>query len=311
MNHPDSPFIKRPTETLRYNRIATVKKNNNYSTSSISSTTAQQQQQQQQQPIGLVGKSISSIGVKNKLDDESGKRIAEFVYQTKGGSIIDSSREKRMNESSQKISESGHSNTFYIPNNTKSRKDEIFGPIIDTISDVLKIPTSRNIDGITKEFLMSNNVTIDNLINDCEVSIIELKVAGILNSFQDLKDLKFTPYDLVSNRKLFNCGVIGNVFNVKYSTILEYRIEFDIRHILEGKFYPSELMSLKYDIGKAIDDQGIISAQLKKMNYSLEDLRTLGFKLSHVKRLGITPQLACTRQPEGFGWPKDYLELLQ
>lgn len=334
----EPPFVKRPSSRLKFESLSIT----------IALAEREQppppqlQQKQQQQSISSQG-SGNFLKVERELDEEIGKRILSFIYRrrnekggTVGGIVTKTPVQNNNNNNNNRnhaYGPSGHNETFYIPrnnsisssnsnnNNRKNALEEGFSNLVDSVTDYCGVKTKSNVQRIDKTYLMQEGITIEMLIVECQVPISEMKFARILNTFQDLVDLGFIPQDLTrGDRTLLNCDTIANLYKREredgkkestYNMILRHGVEFDIRHILLGRFRSSELMSIGYNLDEPIRRREINSYQLRALNFTLRDLTILGLEKSHLDRMEITEKLALTKQPDGLGWSRDeYYALL-
>jgi hypothetical protein len=223
-------------------------------------------------------------------------------------------REKKQRNTPSKTSlaQDGHKSTFYIPESKRNTNKGTASSLnlLDYVSDSLGLKTTSNIQKIDKSSLKKNGITIEILIEDCEVAISNLRLAGILTSFEDLMELDFKPMDLTRNRELFNCNSLKTLFNADHGKMEKYGIPLGIDDIIQGKFYVSELQTLAFRLDRMIREGGIGKSQLHALNFPLEDLISLGLKKEHLIILKISRRHALMPLPEGFGWKEElYKEL--
>lgn len=306
-----SPYQLLPTESLRFTPPKKMKQKKQ-ELRTITTTT----------PTEFISNLSSSVKSRNdfvtrELDDESGKRILEYIYDEMHGSLMTKNRreerkKKKTNPSKASLAKDGHKNTFYIPeskrNTNKSTASSL--NILDYVSDSLGLKTTSNIQKIDKSSLRKNGMTIEILIEDCEVSLSNLRLAGILNSFEDLLELDFRPMDLTRNRELFNCNSLKTLFNANHDTMEKYGIPLGIDDIMLGKFYVSELQTLDFKLDRMVLERGIGKSQLHALNFPLEDLISLGLTREHLKILNISRRQALMPMPEGFGWKEEIYKRL-
>jgi len=105
----------------------------------------------------------------------------------------------------------GYFFTPSLPGSTK-KTTSLFDDIVNGVTDSLGIKTKSNIENITKETLIENDITVAVLLEDIGVRLSEFKNAGILNSLQDLVDIGFDPCDLTRDRLLFSCATLYQLF---------------------------------------------------------------------------------------------------
>ena len=206
------------------------------------------------------------------LDNASGLAILNFIYEKKNGKLL--------KESSNNI---------------------------DKLMDLLSIKTESNIKNITKKILMDNQVTVRDLIKKCKVSMTDLKLADIITTFKDLKDLKFNPSDLVIDRTLFDVNKMDILFKTYYkSSKNKDGITMTVVDLLENKFTSFELRTLRFPLDDFIENGKINSKQLLQLNYQLEELESIGFTKAHLKKLNITQKDAI----DNFKWSKKQFDQL-
>lgn len=244
------------------------------------------------------------------MDEESGKKILDYIYDEMNGSLM-KNKSKRKPLAKAGIAENGHKNAFYIPEQKSiASSSTTTTSFFDRISDSLGLKTTSNVAKIDLDTLVNNEMTLEILIDDCEIPISNLRQANIVTTFQDLLALKFTPMDLVRNRQLFNAGTLKTLFDADYKTMRKYQVPIDIVHIMKGKFLSSELQTLGFNFEQMIDEGGIGRSQLHALNFSLSDLINLGIEKKHLVKLKITKEQALSPRPDGFGWDKETYGLL-
>jgi hypothetical protein len=261
--------------------------------------------------------SVSSVSNKQKtmvsreLDEESGKKILDYIYDEMNGSLI-SKKKKRKPLAKPGIADNGHKNAFYIPEQkTINSSGTTSTSLFDRISDSLGLKTTSNVAKIDLDTLVNNEMTLEILIEDCEIPISNLRQANIVSTFQDLLALGFTPMDLTRDRKLFNVGTLKTLFDADYKTMRKYNVPIDIEHIMKGKFVASELQTIGFTFEYMIQEKGIGRSQLHALNFSLSDLINLGLENQHLRILDISKRRALSPRPDGFGWDKETYELLK
>lgn len=335
----DPPFVKRPNIELKFESIVQLTTDgngeNHQRLSNMAATTTTSLSS---------SNSISSTNVltrERELDEETGKRILKLIYKRRKeresinvGRVAESATRKNTNNNNTTTTNnknyssygpSGHSETFYIPSNDKSSGSggsrgvagigEALGDMVDSATDYFGVKTKSNVLRIDKTMLIDEGITIAMLIEDCRVPLSEMKLAKILDTFRDLLDLGFVPEDLTRNRELLNCSTLVIMYggighesgrNETPCKLLERNgVQFDIRHILLGKFLPSDLMSMGYNLSQPIKNGEITSYQLRALNFTLDDLVSLGLDRSHLIDMDISERAALSKQPHGFGWSRD------
>ena len=320
------PFNILPTKLLKPNN----KQNLCYNELPVISYQEEEEESNQSQPIQEIKKSFNPV-INRLLDNISGLAILDLIYK-RGGKILEDEEEddddddddyyyeeeKEGKGSKPKIN-NRHRNTFYIEKNDKKReygskvkeynKKEKIG-FIDTCIDYVRMESESNIKHITKQVLINNNITIRDIIIHCGVSITDMKSAGIINTYDDLIELKFNLKDLVRNRKLFDVNKLVLLFGVDYKTMRKYtNTIFDINDLKACKFYAADLQTLQFTFNKIINRKRITKEELRDLNYSLKDLISLGLTKKHLEILNISQRYAL--HINGLNWLKeDYMRLV-
>lgn len=269
----------------------------------------------QQRPLTSVSSVNTVIPVKRELDESAGMAILEYIYSKKGGALnktagdVDNSRRNRRRGDEE---ETSHKASFYIEPSVKKgggNDASVDLGMIDRLTDALGMPSKAKVKFITKEVLMRNDVTIQILIEECKVGITDLKVGGIVESFQDLVDLKFRMLDCVSNRTLFNVSHLYTLFHVGYKQLMRHpKVQFCTVDLLQCQFCASELQTLQFSFDRLIEKGAINAIQLHCLNFSLSDLISLNLRPEHLHSLKISRTDAIDR----FGWDaKEYRQFVK
>lgn len=262
----------------------------------------------QQQRTASVSGVTSNLGVKRELDESVGMAILEYIYSKKDGALNKESKEENGGggggERRRRGDEESHKASFYMEPSVKQRGDTRNLDMFDRLTDSLGIPSKAKVKFITKEVLIRNEVTIQILIEECKVGITDLKVGGIVESFQDLIDLKFRVLDVVSNRTLFNVSHLYTLFLVGYKELRRHpKVQFCTLDLLQCQFCASELQTLQFSFDRLVEKGAINAIQLHCLNFSLSDLITLNLQPQHLHTLRISKHDAIDR----FGWDaKEY-----
>lgn len=164
-------------------------------------------------------------------------------------------------------------------------------------------------------------IKLEHLIKNYSVSISDLYLCKIINSFDDFKTLKFKASDLVINRELFNVSHLRQLYDIDYKTLIENDIVFNLLVIRKCEFTFDELCTLKFDFKtcfehslKIIQPKNIKNRFKKTPNdikyedvikeykrnlteifasnppqISFKNLKYLGLEQQYLKILGITP----------------------
>ncbi len=227
------------------------------------------------------------------LEEEDGKAILNFVYNRPKDNN-NNNQEKIMNTSS-KLRNTQKGLVFEGSGDTRDEKQNT--TILSMIAEKTKFITMENIKKIDKKFLLSNKVTIKNLIEDCHVSPIKLKYARILTTFEDLIDLDFQLTDLtIGDRRLFNADKLVTFFNADYRYMRDHkRFSFSVAEIKEVNFYPTELSTLGFDFSELVDEKMINRQDLRELNFTFEGFKLLGLTRQHAVSLSISKNFALTK----------------
>lgn len=267
--------------------------------------------------------STTSIQSKNKtntclLDTTSGIAILKHIYD--GLSLFDNEQTPISLSSNTRGYLPNHVNdTSYISdsfvalplssNDTRKRNKQEDMNLIEKGKILFNLrPVEENIKYINKNLLMKYNVTINVLIKVCEVPITNLKIAGIINNFDDLCDLGFQLSDLTwnGNRELFNVGHIQQIFNMNYTSIKSSRLGFDLEDLIHSKFAPAELITLEFSLADMIEEGGISARHFLLLEYRPNELSKLGLSKQHLKKLNININYAVST----LKWsPKEFNEI--
>lgn len=320
MEKVDPPWVKRPNVLLRFELEGGGGGNYQKPSSSISSATSLSS-------ANSISSNTNILTRERELDEETGKRILKLIYKrrkeresSEGGTPVkNNTNTNNTYQKTPSYTPSGHSETFFIPSNDKASSKGFgggggpgIGDMFDSVTDYFGVKTKSNVQRIDKAMLMDEGITIAMLITECRVPLSEMKLAKILNTFRDLMDLGFVPEDLTRNRELFNCNSLVTLYGKEErespcKLLARNGVQFDIRHIFQGKFLPSDLMSMGYNLDEPIKNQEITSSQLRSLNYSLEDLVVLGLEREHLIHLGITGKEALGKKVNGgFEWSREY-----
>lgn len=223
-----------------------------------------------------------------ELSDKSGLAILSEAVALTGGNVVfgDQRQAQKPREQTRR---GYHKETFYMaPVEQRAPSD---GPL--ELDRKLKqafniVVVSSNIKYITKDFLVRHGFTLEVLIRRCKVSIEELRLARILDSFDDLLDMKFKARDLVLDRQLFNTDKLAALYNTYYEDLRACkRFSLTAFDLAECQFYPNELMAIEFSFDPMISKGYISKSQLAKLKFKLADVRMLGFTADHANLLGI------------------------
>lgn len=293
-------YSKRPSTTATYTYTETPL-NTTIPTSTAAATTNASVSSSQMAKLGTAPNEFRA------LDEESRKRILDWIYENRDGGGGTVTRERASRDAELKRGTDGHAMSFYIPPVTK--KEKASADLLDVWADRLKLTTKSNLLRIDKTLLIENGMTLRVLIDECRVKIKDLYFAGILTSFADLVQLGFTPEDLKRDRILFDCQTLRERFGATAELLERHGLTLNI--VKEPPFYPQELIILEFPLGEHIE-QGYVSRDaLRQLDYAMADLVSLGFAWRHLKKLKITREMAQAQQPKGFGWTKADLDLLK
>jgi hypothetical protein len=284
------PFQILPTEQLRPEK--------RLNQSSNTPKPSQQQQQQQQFDDVVIDLAVEPVKYR-PLDEESGKAILNFVYSRPNfNNNNNNNKVSKPLTSKSRNTQKGVVFTYDHHHNNNNNDDVSQNKsILSMIAEKTKFITMENILKINKKFLLTNNVTIRNLIEDCKVSPVNLKLAGILTTFEDLLDLDFQLTDLtIGNRCLFNADKLVNFFKVDYRYMREHkRFSFSVAEMKEVNFYPSELSTMEFHFSDLVDEKMINRQDLRELNFTCEGFKLLGLTRSHTRELNISRNFALTK----------------
>jgi len=236
--------------------------------------------------------SVNSNSSKKELSEKSGLAILQFIL-TERGEIRFTSNNNVVPPSS---SRSRHKETFYLGGGggeVKKAPTTESMPLVDkVVNAATKGVCQANIKYITRNFLVTNGVTVGNLIVDCGVSMIEMCMSGVLRGrtegdprigLDDLLALKFVLLDLTRNRALFDADKLHTFYGVNYEMLRKTRnFSFTMIDILACDFYASDLMALEFSLDYLISRGYANKKQIAALKFSLADLRALGLTASHV-----------------------------
>jgi len=257
--------------------------------------------------VGGVAVGLGGLPIRAELDVQSKGRIINFIYNKMNGIVPVEETPISTTIPNTNLDENGHTSSFYIPPPPPSSK----GPsLLDRFTELVRLKPRNDIQEIDKEVLVKYEVTVKNLIMDCQVRLSDMRQANILTTFSDLMDLQFCVEDLTRNPLLFSCQSLKQVFKASYKTLVEHGIIFNVAHLLKCKFKPQDLVALDYSLDELIREGQLNAKYLHMLNYSLRDLVALGFNSQHREMLKITKKKATSPYPGGFGWAKNELYLI-
>lgn len=243
-------------------------------------------------PVQSISSSSSTPSQQSRpltyLDDEQGKRVLGLIY-ARGGSI--EKRGTTATTSSLLVPQQQHQTTFYMSsNNSEKRQEESHTPLdfIDKMNSYLHIESKGLVKHIDLQLLVDNDITIEDLVGECEIGIADLMAAGIVKDVNDLRALGFRMSDIVINRELFRAQHLADLFQLTYRKLHKMKgIEFGTFHLLKCDFYPNELLTLAFSFDHLIRDNCLSAEQLLGLNFSLSDLIALDFTKENLQMLGI------------------------
>ena len=275
------------------------------------------------------GTETTTTQVVRELDEQTGFRILDYIYERGGSVNIDDGGTTPVKRATPAppISQAHNRNTFYIPPNTTST-GSVGGTttttagtkvmqLFDALTESLSFKTMSNVRKINKRVLQHNGITVETLIAQCRVAITNLYQARIVTSMRDLVELGFKTSDLLLDRTLFNCNTLCTLFGVRaddgrrnlpmYRVMVGHGVDFSLEHLMmNDSFLSSELMTLEFPLGEMIEADGIGRGQLLALKFPCAELVQLGLTKKHLKKLKISERHATEpRQPDGqggFGW---------
>lgn len=266
----------------------------------------------------------TSIGLNNKpfpvsrdLDEATGERILSYHYHRRlkeGSSGLTDARTEHGVHKIPINATSRFAESFYVPQQSlESTASTGFtrgvgggsGPgLFNIVADKLGWVTSMNVKLITKSWLIENGYTVRELMLECDVKISELFAAGIICTYGDLLQLKFTMNDLKLNcarNLLFLCSDLKQLFGVTAQVLASAGKGINIFE--EPHFYAQELVVLDYSLGETVEAKAINRDLLRSLNYAPSDLYELKLRKTHLKQLKISKERALTPYEKGgLGW---------
>jgi hypothetical protein len=230
------------------------------------------------------------------FDETPGMAILNYIYDQRG-SVLNYKTLPGYRKYCQQLNnkkESRHKPTFYMPDQKQvSLSQNIEPDLIDKGHDGNYMASKGLIKFLNKEVLIANDMNICLLIDECNVSITDLRQGGVVESFEDLRDLGFVLTDLTRNRKLFNADQFVTFFQLNYRKLVKCPgIEFSVLDLIKCKFHANELYTLEFSFEHLIKHKGMNKEQLHSLNLSLADLRSLSFKKEHLTQLDISKDYA-------------------
>lgn len=249
--------------------------------------------------------------------DDTGLRIQKYIYANNG--VIDPEEVRKLQkeydfeeEETKQVSKY-HKPSFNIEsiekraNESSTKSKSLLSRMrfdLGIVSDYLKVPTVRNNKLLTKTCLFVNGLTIEILVSECLVDIVDMKKSGAFPEFRDLVHLNFKMTDLDLNPDLLSVSKLVIAYKVTYSMLKkEPTILFSVVDLLQCQFYSSDLELLKFNFSTFFEgnSKAITKQQLKDLKFSLEDLQVLGFTKDHQKLLNISDREAT----KAFHWDKE------
>lgn len=230
------------------------------------------------QPIPIVAPSIIVSQPHHNhrlLDEKTGLAILTYVYDRKS-LFYDDDDDEREDEAVP---------SFFVLPGKKTTNEQSFIEKSKTLINLY--PRKDNIRFIDKWFLLKHKLTIAILLSECKVEISNLRIAGIVTTFDDLLELGFRLSDLVINRELFNVGHIVQLFGMTAETL-----NITLQDLLECLFLPAELATLQFSLPLYIEENDVRGCHIQRLGYDLKSLVQLGIQKKHLKILGITYPIA-------------------
>lgn len=241
----------------------------------------------------------------SELEEEQGKKILSLIYERSGTIEKKGTAAAGINA---RITPKHHTDSFYISKQATTTAvtngNEKKMDFLDKVTDYLGIETKRSIRHIDRELLIENEITMKDLIGKCDLSITDLKNAGIVTSVKHLRQLDFKMSDVVINRERFQAQQLADLFGLNYNLLRKMKgVEFGTIDLLTCKFSPNELQALSFSFDRLIREGDISAKQIKALKFSLADLISLQFVKEHLEILGITKEDAL----QEFKWDhKEY-----
>ena len=252
--------------------------------------------------------------------DETGLRIQKYIYANNG--VIDPEEVRKLQKEYEFEEETRQASKYHKPsfniesiekraNENSGKSKSILGRMrfdLGVVSDYLRVASVRNNKLLTKACLFVNSLTIEILVTECQVDIVDMKKSGAFPEFKDLIDLDFKMTDLFLNPDLLSVSKLVIAYKVTYPMLKkEPSIRFSVVDLLECEFYPSDLELLKFKFGTFFEGnpKAITKEQLKKLKFSLGDLMTLGFTKEHQKMMSISDREALN----AYHWDKELYKI--
>lgn len=265
--------------------------------------------------------SVSSSQFNHQSDepywpDETGLRIQKYIYDNSG--VIDPDEVKKLQKEYEFEEETRQASKYHKPsfniesiekraNENANKSKSILSKLrfdLGVVSNYLRVPSVRNNKLLTKACLFVNGLTIELLVTECLVDIVDMKKSGAFPEFKDLIDLDFKMTDLCLNTDLLSVSKLVIAYKVTYPMLKkEPSILFSVIDLIQCEFYASDLELLKFKFNTFFqgNPKAITKQQLKDLKFSLTDLMTLGFTKEHQKMLNISDREAI----RAFHWDKD------
>ncbi len=267
---------------------------------------------------------------RGELDEQSGYRILDYIYDVKGKLILDENDMRKVAEKKQQLASQKPVDytqdraQFYVPDHvsspnvsrnttTTSLGSKSFGDIVsegmDTLSDRVRFKTMNNVRRINKNVLLYNGLTVALLVGRCRVSITSLKQANIVNSFEDLVEIGFKPLDLLIDRALFSHTTLTQVFGTYHQQMKACGVEITLGDLLVNKSFPtSELINLKFTLADMIEARVLKRGQFRDLRFPISELVQLGLKKKHLGQEFLNIDQGFATKPRqqdgngGMGW---------
>lgn len=323
-----SPYVLLPSEQLRFTAEVNASVNDASVSEIAEASTSPLAPVEEPTPSSLTAKPSRQY---TPLSKEASERIKAYVRtRNKRGLVLWPQSRKLAQPVAQTQPQESADGQYYLPSfepttAQQQRAEQAQNPgllksLANSTLGALGLGALTPDPPITLEMLVLNKVSVRALIEECRVPITELVQAGVLRTFQDLRELHFRVPDLLRKRELFQAGTLVQLFHTRFVDMRAAGCQFGLAELKptldrkgrERKFYPGELETLGVSLDPMIREDQVSAAQLIDLNCELDELLAIGFERAHLELLGITRKQALDPWPAGFGWRKsEYLALCE
>lgn len=134
---------------------------------------------------------------------------------------------------------------------------------------------------ITRDHLVNHRVTVEELVGVCGVSMMNLKLAGVVCDYRDLVRLNFKPSDVKINTKLFSINHLRMLCD-------------DEMNVAKGRFGGMPTICnliFSRDWERSLATSYEVCAGLARVKFSAAELADLGFSFSECFPQKMSPAL--------------------